>query len=1034
MKPQTPFPHILGVFLAFGVAFSASATLVTVSSTETWDGTNNPHLVDGVTTSGSGTVADPYTYTIPNGMRVTSTGRINTHSPGDYSIKFVIQGGDLQMDSGAVLNVERYGIRTTPNQVFVMDLSGANSITGAGQIGPITSSSSTPRVVTIQNVKNVSLASIDLHVENVVANPIADRPLTITASGAVVVTGVIDNGDRQTGGNGGGDITIKAGSIDVNNLDTRGMRTTWTVSGNILLYALSPAGNYNPADSVNNAATNKLTVRGTIRTDGPGDINGNVTLQAVVLQLVFGIIQTPPSGLKDLHVGVTRGGATDSDLFVDVSSSGLAVSRDVQWGGTFTAPPGSPPAFTLDSFTRPNATQNVAYASTLVGTASDPDAGDTLTFSKGPGPAWLQVAANGTLSGTPALTDAGTNTWQVSVFDGTRFDTATLTIFVVAGPRFITGNFYSHDGVQNTLYTAPAETLTTNVVYYGYYGAGTLTYAKVSGPGWLTVNSDGSLTGTPDKTNVLQNTWVVSVTDGLFTNTMNLNIWLAGSPKFIADPILRATAYVSQGDYSVRAQTLDGAATDPQNVGVPGTLTWAKVSGPAWLIVNPDGTLAGTPTAGNIGPNSFTISAANAYPATTATLKINVAAAPGSGPVEVVNREIWDGRANPHAAEGVTLTGTGTDVDPATYTVPNGMVLYGNGQIYTTDYNTYSARRTETTALHIKFVIQGDLTIDAPNNGFVTAIRNRSETTAKRNLIFDVGGHSLKGRGTIVGIGYRALTPGFNPYAVDWDQDCPRAMTISNVVNVSLYEVNLQVQSIGSWTLAAAGGRPLLIQANGKVTVETSIDTSDRGGGSLSGQDVSVYASEITVSYIYTFAARTSSQTGLRAGYVLLKTLQPPGYLKANVNNTPANKLTIAGEMRADCTTGSGGALGSITTESVVLNFGPAAVITGTAPPTALSVGKAPPQLILGPAAPGQIVLSWMNAAKPTDVYNNASAIAATPTYVVDWTGTITPFVLQQNSDLNNPLGWVNAPSGTSNPGTNTIGTGPLFYRLKSLP
>jgi len=167
---------------------------------------------------------------------------------------------------------------------------------------------------------------------------------------------------------------------------------------------------------------------------------------------------------------------------------------------------------------------------------------------------------------------------------------------------------------------------------------------------------------------------------------------------------------------------------------------------------------------------------------------------------------------------------------------------------------------------------------------------------------------------------------------------------------------------------------------------------------------------------------------------VLLKTLQPPGYLKANVNNTPANKLTIAGEMRADCTTGSGGAIGSITTESVVLQLGPAAVITGTAPPTALSVGKAPPQLILGPAAPGQIVLSWMNAAKPTDVYNNASAIAATPTYVVDWTGTITPFVLQQNSDLNNPLGWVNAPSGTSNPGTNTIGTGPLFYRLKSLP
>ena len=147
MKEETPRSVFLGVFLAFSVALSASASLVTVSSTETWDGISNPHSADGVALSGAGTDANPYTYTIPNGMTITSTGRINLHSAGDYSIKFVIQGGDLQMDAGAVLNVERFGIRTIPNKRFVLDLSGTNSITGAGQIGPITSASSTPMAI-----------------------------------------------------------------------------------------------------------------------------------------------------------------------------------------------------------------------------------------------------------------------------------------------------------------------------------------------------------------------------------------------------------------------------------------------------------------------------------------------------------------------------------------------------------------------------------------------------------------------------------------------------------------------------------------------------------------------------------------------------------------------------------------------------------------------------------------------------------------------------------------------------------------------
>jgi hypothetical protein len=45
------------------------------------------------------------------------------------------------------------------------------------------------------------------------------------------------------------------------------------------------------------------------------------------------------------------------------------------------------------------------------------------------------------------------------------------------------------------------------------------------------------------------------------------------------------------------------------------------------------------------------------------------------------------------------------------------------------------------------------------------------------------------------------------------------------------------------------------------------------------------------------------------------------------------------------------------------------------------------------------------------------------------WSGT--GFVLQQNPDLSNPGGWVNAPTGTNMPAVVPLGSSSLFYRLK---
>ena len=93
-------------------------------------------------------------------------------------------------------------------------------------------------------------------------------------------------------------------------------------------------------------------------------------------------------------------------------------------------PPNSPPSFSSDPISKADATEGYAYSATLVGSASDPE-GDAMTFSKVSGPAWLSVAANGTLSGTPATSDLGLNSWTVRVADTYGNDTATLQITVV---------------------------------------------------------------------------------------------------------------------------------------------------------------------------------------------------------------------------------------------------------------------------------------------------------------------------------------------------------------------------------------------------------------------------------------------------------------------------------------------------------------------------------------------------------------------------------------------------------------------------
>lgn len=96
-----------------------------------------------------------------------------------------------------------------------------------------------------------------------------------------------------------------------------------------------------------------------------------------------------------------------------------------------------PPIFLADLITTPEAIQDLPYDGSLAATASDPDPGDTLVFSKISGPEWLEIASDGALSGTPGNSDVGLNSFTVQVTDAAgEFDQATLKILVVVRDGF----------------------------------------------------------------------------------------------------------------------------------------------------------------------------------------------------------------------------------------------------------------------------------------------------------------------------------------------------------------------------------------------------------------------------------------------------------------------------------------------------------------------------------------------------------------------------------------------------------------------
>ena len=124
-----------------------------------------------------------------------------------------------------------------------------------------------------------------------------------------------------------------------------------------------------------------------------------------------------------------------ADSFTFTVNDGT-VDSNVGDGRITITPVNDAPVFTVNPIVAAGASEGVAYTGqTLAGQATDADAGDTITYSKVSGPAWLAVASNGALSGTPPAGTAGLNSFVVRATDSTSATAdATLQITVTGLP------------------------------------------------------------------------------------------------------------------------------------------------------------------------------------------------------------------------------------------------------------------------------------------------------------------------------------------------------------------------------------------------------------------------------------------------------------------------------------------------------------------------------------------------------------------------------------------------------------------------
>lgn len=433
--------------------------------------------------------------------------------------------------------------------------------------------------------------------------------------------------------------------------------------------------------------------------------------------------------------------ATNGNFYGTTASGGPAFNPTAG-GGYGTLFRLTVPVFVTNSFAAPSAIGNLPYSAAIAGMAVAP-AGDPLAFAKVSGPAWLTVGTNGIISGTPANSDIGTNTFVVSLTDSNGVSTSAAVKIVVGqdpAPSFIVNPFNEAFADVNEAYSGA---IATNVYDLELTNGDVLTFAKVSGPAWLGVAADGTLSGTPQGTDGGTNTFVVSVTNlGGLSDTATLTIYVYSSPYFAPQNFTKPAAAVGLpyfGTIATNAVDLDASEGD--------MLTFYKVSGPLWLYVAPNGALSGTPSSTDVGVSyslMLVVNSGGLAGVGTLNLAVNAAQAPifGSSP-------FTEPHANVGQAYVATIATNASDPnfgDAITFAKVNGPAW-----LTVSPFGLLSG----TPAM-----------ADAGTNIFAVSVTDLSGLSNRANLFIDVAAPIYVGIGQSNGQVWLNWTGGYPPYQV----------------------------------------------------------------------------------------------------------------------------------------------------------------------------------------------------------------------------------------------------------------------------
>ncbi len=189
------------------------------------------------------------------------------------------------------------------------------------------------------------------------------------------------------------------------------------------------------------------------------------------------------------------------------------------------------PVFKLNPLIYPAGTEKALYLDqSLASSATDSDAGDTISYSKVAGPAWLVIAKSGALSGTPPSGSAGTNLFTIRATDAAGALTETsLQIKINANTLPLPWDL-DRVGSANI---AGAATYSAGI--FTVAGAGILANTADSGNfAWQTLSGDGSIIARVTK---LSNTGTaarvgVMIRESLATNSRQIYMGVDGSGDY----------------------------------------------------------------------------------------------------------------------------------------------------------------------------------------------------------------------------------------------------------------------------------------------------------------------------------------------------------------------------------------------------------------------------------------------------------------------------------------------------------------------